>query len=268
MEFFDKLEFSDLMRVILQRVTSASVTVSGQVVAQIGAGLLCLCGITTTDKDADTDWISSKILSTRLWANTNGKTWSESVQSQNFDVLLVSQFTLHGVLKGNKPDFHKSMAPEQAEKMFHELVTQVQTKHKGDGKEKVRAGVFGASMQVELVNDGPVTLILDSDDAGFKKTKKYQQSLEGESGRAASSGGESKVGVPGGISKKQAKREKRMKEKAAARLLELQNAKSGAQGGGGGGEVPTSGVPSVPTATSNGHCEVPPVLSGDPAETP
>ena len=76
------------MRVILQRVTSASVTVSGQVVAQIGAGLLCLCGITTTDKDADTDWISSKILSTRLWANTNGKTWSESVQTQNFDVLL------------------------------------------------------------------------------------------------------------------------------------------------------------------------------------
>ena len=172
------------MRVILQRVTSASVTVSDQVVAQIGAGLLCLCGITTTDKDADTNWISSKILSTRLWANSDGKTWSESVQSQNYEVLLVSQFTLHGVLKGNKPDFHLSMAPEEAEKMFQNIVTQVQTKHKG-GKERVRVGLFGASMQVELVNDGPVTLILDSDDAGFKKTKKFQRSVVDESGAAA-----------------------------------------------------------------------------------
>ena len=93
------------MRVILQRVTSASVVVAGEVVAQIGAGLLVLAGITVTDEEPDAEWCANKILSTRLWDSLPsegkpGKPWNESVKSQDLEVLLVSQFTLHGILKG------------------------------------------------------------------------------------------------------------------------------------------------------------------------
>ena len=191
------------MRILLQRVNSASVSVAGQVVAEIGAGLLCLCGISTTDSAADSDWASSKILSTRLWPNEKEKPWMQSVKSKDLAVLIVSQFTLHGVLKGNKPDFHQSMPPEKAKLFFQSFVDEVIKKHPSGN---VAVGVFGAHMQVDLVNDGPVTLMLDSDEAGFKKTKKYQR------GQSDGNPSDSSVG-PGGMSKKQAKREKRKLEK-------------------------------------------------------
>jgi D-tyrosyl-tRNA(Tyr) deacylase len=192
----------------MQRVSSASVHVNGVVVASIGRGLMCLCGITTSDKPADSDWLSSKILSTRLWTSSNGKLWHESVKSQDLEVLLVSQFTLHGVLKGNRPDFHHSMGSTEAEVYFNSFVESVGKKHP-NGKTKVKSGVFGAMMQVEIVNDGPVTLILDSDEAGFKKTKKHQRIVS----TANEEGGNG--GSSGGMSKKQAKREQRKLEKLA-----------------------------------------------------
>jgi D-tyrosyl-tRNA(Tyr) deacylase len=156
------------MRIVLQRVNSASVTIAGEQTASIKRGLLCLCGITTTDSLADSEWMAGKIINSRLWDNSSGKTWDLSVKSQDFEVLLVSQFTLHGVLKGNKPDFHHSMAPQEAKTYFNTFVEQVKKAHP-NGTTKVQEGVFGAMMQVELVNDGPVTLILDSEDAGFKR---------------------------------------------------------------------------------------------------
>ena len=208
------------MRVLLQRVTSCSVSIDGKTVATIGKGLLCLCGITTTDKQPDMDWMSGKILSTRLWESNSKKPWQESVNSLNCEVMIVSQFTLHGVLKGNKPDFHASMNPTDADIFFNAFVQQVQTKHPG-GASKVGVGVFGADMAVSLVNDGPVTLMLDTDEAGFKKTKKFQQQAAYDLKQSQETNGETvsvnnSVGSGGAsMSKKQAKREKRRLEKAA-----------------------------------------------------
>lgn len=95
------------MKVVLQRVREARVTVEGKTVGEIGAGLLCLVGIGTTDTSEDIAWIRNRILGARLWPNADGgKRWDKSVKQLGYGVLLVSQFTLHGIFKGNKPDFH------------------------------------------------------------------------------------------------------------------------------------------------------------------
>ena len=205
------------MRVILQRVTSASVTVAGERIAGIGPGLLCLCGISREDTREDRDWCAAKLLSVRLWPHeATGKPWAASAASKELEVLLVSQFTLHAVLKGNKPDFHKSMAPSEAEPFFDEFVAAVRAKHVS--AEKVQAGKFGAKMEVALVNDGPVTLILDSDEAGFKKQQLLkQQKLKQKKSNNSDAGAEAARGVgSNGMSKKQAKRLAR-KEAAKAK---------------------------------------------------
>lgn len=205
------------MRVVLQRVTSASVTVAGERIAAIGPGLLCLCGISREDTREDRDWCAAKLLSVRLWANeATGKPWAVSAAKKGLEVLLVSQFTLHAVLKGNKPDFHKSMAPAEAEPFFNAFVAAVRAKH--TSADKVQAGKFGAKMQVELVNDGPVTLCLDSDHAGFKKQQLLKQQklnhVQTGAGAAAADGA-----GPGGMSKKQAKRlAKRQAKKLTAEV--------------------------------------------------
>lgn len=192
------------MRIILQRVASASVSVAGDKIAAIGPGLMCLCGISRSDTAEDAAWCASKLLSLRLWPNSEGKQWAESAKSQGLEVLLVSQFTLHAILKGNKPDFHAAMSPATAETFFDEFVASVRAKHASP--DKVQMGKFGANMQVELINDGPVTIRIDSDEAGFKKQKNKTNSPALMAG----------VG-PGGMSKKQAKRLARKKAKEEAR---------------------------------------------------
>ena len=192
------------MRVVLQRVTSACVSVAGERIASIGPGLLCLCGISREDTREDRDWCAAKLLSVRLWAHeATGKPWAASAASKELEVLLVSQFTLHAVLKGNKPDFHKSMAPAEAEPFFNAFVAAVRDKH--TSADKVQAGKFGAMMQVELVNDGPVTLCLDSGHAGFKKQRllKQQKLNHVDTGTGDAAAGDA---GPGGVSKKQARR--------------------------------------------------------------
>ncbi|CAJ1961836.1 unnamed protein product [Sphenostylis stenocarpa] len=148
------------MRAVVQRVASASVEVEGRIVSEIGPGLLVLVGIHDSDSDADADYICRKVLNMRLFPNeSSGKAWDHSVMQKNYQVLLVSQFTLYGFLKGNKPDFHVAMAPQRAKPFYASLVDRFRNAYNSDA---IRDGVFGAMMKVNLVNDGPVTMQLDS----------------------------------------------------------------------------------------------------------
>ncbi|KAK1414550.1 hypothetical protein QVD17_30296 [Tagetes erecta] len=148
------------MKAVVQRVASASVEVDGRMVSAIGAGLLVLVGVHELDTHSDVDYICRKVLNMRLFPNEqNGKTWDQNVMQKNYEVLLVSQFTLYGILKGNKPDFHLAMPPDKAKSMYASLVQTFQTTYKSNA---VKDGVFGAMMKVNLVNDGPVTMQLES----------------------------------------------------------------------------------------------------------
>ncbi|XP_027189234.1 uncharacterized protein [Cicer arietinum] len=148
------------MRAVVQRVSSASVEVEGRIVSEIGPGLLVLVGIHDSDSDSDADYICRKVLNMRLFPNENtGKAWDHSVMLKNYQVLLVSQFTLYGFLKGNKPDFHVAMSPQSAKPFYASLVDRFRSAYNSDA---IKDGVFGAQMKVNLVNDGPVTMQLDS----------------------------------------------------------------------------------------------------------
>ncbi|KAL8032504.1 hypothetical protein ABFX02_13G100500 [Erythranthe guttata] len=156
------------MRAVVQRVASASVEVEGRTVSAIGPGLLVLVGLHETDVESDAEYICRKVLNMRLFPNDNtGKTWDQNVMQRNYEVLLVSQFTLYGVLKGNKPDFHVAMPPDAAKTFYASLVEKFQKSYRIDA---VKDGVFGAMMKVNLVNDGPVTLQLDSCGQSSKNT--------------------------------------------------------------------------------------------------
>jgi D-tyrosyl-tRNA(Tyr) deacylase len=106
------------MRLIIQRCHSGSVTVGSEVVGKIGAGVVCLVGIGQADTKNDAEWICDKILHGKYWKDPKTGKWAQNVMQRNGSILLVSQFTLHGYLKGNKPDFHLSMAPTEAEVSF------------------------------------------------------------------------------------------------------------------------------------------------------
>mmetsp|Transcript_21692 Transcript_21692/g.36265 ORF Transcript_21692/g.36265 Transcript_21692/m.36265 type:complete len:154 (-) Transcript_21692:334-795(-) len=150
------------MRAVIQRVTSASVEVGGEIVSSIGPGILCLIGLKDGDVEADAEFICRKVLNVRLFENAeSGKAWDKSVVDKGYEVLLVSQFTLYGYLKGNKPDFHLAMPPAKAREEYDAFVARVRKGHKPD---MVKDGVFGAKMNVQLVNDGPVTFTIDSAD--------------------------------------------------------------------------------------------------------
>lgn len=148
------------MRAVVQRVASASVEVEGRIVSAIGPGLLVLVGLHESDADSDAEYICRKLLNMRLFPNEKtGKTWDQNVMQKNLEVLLVSQFTLYGILKGNKPDFHVAMPPEKARLFYESVVEKFRKAYKPD---VIKDGIFGAMMKVNLVNDGPVTMQLDS----------------------------------------------------------------------------------------------------------
>ncbi|XP_041027706.1 D-aminoacyl-tRNA deacylase [Juglans microcarpa x Juglans regia] len=148
------------MRAVVQRVASASVEVEGRIVSEIGPGLLVLVGLHESDSDADADYICRKVLNMRLFPNENtGRGWDQNVMQRNYEVLLVSQFTLYGFLKGNKPDFHVAMQPQTAKPFYASLVERFQKSYNPDA---IKDGIFGAMMKVSLINDGPVTMQLDS----------------------------------------------------------------------------------------------------------
>jgi D-tyrosyl-tRNA(Tyr) deacylase len=146
------------MRVILQRVSSASVTVSEKIVGEIQKGLLVLVGIEDADTQEDIDWLVTKITQLRIFGDEN-EVMNLSVEEVNGDVLVVSQFTLHAATKkGNRPSYIKAARPEVAIPLYEKFVSTLENKL---GK-KVPTGVFGADMKVALLNDGPVTIIIDS----------------------------------------------------------------------------------------------------------
>ena len=146
------------MRVVVQRAASASVTVGGRVVSSIGPGLLVLAGFEADDGEADLDWMAGKIVRLRLMADENG-VMNRSVQEVGGDILAVSQFTLYAsVKKGNRPSWSRAARGEVSGPLFARFVAKLSAEL---GK-PVPTGVFGADMQVALINDGPVTLSIDS----------------------------------------------------------------------------------------------------------
>ena len=146
------------MRVVIQKVTQASVSIDNQIVASIDKGLLVLVGIEDGDTNEDIAWLSSKIVNLRVFDDDNG-VMNLSVKEVKGEVLIVSQFTLHAsTKKGNRPSYIKAARPEVAIPIYEAFIKQVETLL---GK-RVPTGQFGAMMQVSLCNDGPVTILIDT----------------------------------------------------------------------------------------------------------
>ena len=146
------------MRVVVQRVSDASVTVDGVVTGIIEQGLLVLVGFEDADTQEDIAWMSSKIVNLRIFSDDNG-VMNISVLDTGGGILLVSQFTLHaGTKKGNRPSYIKASKPEVAIPLYTTLIKQLEV----DLGKPVETGIFGADMKVALSNDGPITIIIDS----------------------------------------------------------------------------------------------------------
>lgn len=146
------------MRAVIQRVLEAGVTINGQVTAAIDRGLLVLLGIEDADEEQDITWLSSKIVQMRIFGDDAGL-MNLSLKDINGALLLVSQFTLHAATrKGNRPSFIKAARPEKAIPLYEKMISRLQE----DLGRSISTGTFGADMKVSLVNDGPVTIIIDS----------------------------------------------------------------------------------------------------------
>lgn len=146
------------MRAVIQRVSKASVSIEGSIVADISSGLLILLGICHDDNELDVEWLVRKITNMRIFQDDEGKL-NISLKQSNGEVIVVSQFTLFASCKkGNRPSFTKSAPPELAEPLYEKFIEQLDQEN---GK-ACQTGEFGADMQVSLLNDGPVTIIIDS----------------------------------------------------------------------------------------------------------
>lgn len=146
------------MRIVIQRVTQASVTVDEQVTGAIGFGLLVLLGIQDADNIEDITWLSNKIVNLRIFNDAQG-VMNLSVKETGGDILIVSQFTLYAsTKKGNRPSYIKASKGEIAIPLYEKMKQQLET----DLGKKIQAGIFGADMKVSLLNDGPVTILIDS----------------------------------------------------------------------------------------------------------
>lgn len=148
------------MRAVIQRVTQASVAVDGQITGDIGQGLLVLLGVEDADTTEDIIWLSNKIVNLRIFNDTAG-VMNLSVKETGGDILLVSQFTLHAsTKKGNRPSYIRASKPDIAIPMYEKMITRLGL----DLGKAIRTGIFGADMKVALLNDGPVTIVIDTQD--------------------------------------------------------------------------------------------------------
>jgi D-tyrosyl-tRNA(Tyr) deacylase len=146
------------MRAVIQRVSKASVTIDGKVHSSITEGLLVLLGIEDADTKEDIEWLSGKIVNLRIFNDSNS-VMNESVIDKKGEILLVSQFTLHAsTKKGNRPSYIRASKPEIAVPLYEQMIKQLSS----DLGKEIKTGVFGADMKVELLNDGPVTIVIDS----------------------------------------------------------------------------------------------------------
>lgn len=147
------------MRVVVQRVKHASVTIDGNINGKINDGFLVLLGITSTDTKQDVDYLVKKVVGLRVFTDENGK-MNLSLKEVNGELLIVSQFTLYGNCKdGNRPSFIAAAKPDVATPLYEYFVSECKKQIP-----VVQTGIFGADMKVELINDGPVTIIIDSQD--------------------------------------------------------------------------------------------------------
>ncbi|KAJ2898415.1 D-tyrosyl-tRNA(Tyr) deacylase [Coemansia aciculifera] len=190
------------MRAVLQKVLQASVTVGGKVVGEIGPGVCVLVGISRDDTPEDMEYMAKKVLGMRVFASSDtGNMWAKGVQDMGLQVLCVSQFTLYGKsTKGSKPDFHEAMKSDESRLFFDKFVQRLGQLY---DPTKIETGEFGAMMQVSLVNDGPVTLQLDSrkfvyaerDDAVSAATAAKDKRRQGfEQKQPQPNGGEHRLG--------------------------------------------------------------------------
>ena len=146
------------MRAVIQRVSRASVTIDGKIYSAIQHGLLVLLGIEDADTFEDCQWLSSKIVNLRIFDDIDG-VMNESIVEKKGDILLVSQFTLHAsTKKGNRPSYIRASKPELAIPRYEQVIKQLSAEL---GRE-IKTGIFGADMKVELLNDGPVTIMIDT----------------------------------------------------------------------------------------------------------
>src|SRR5437868_11227063 len=146
------------MRAVIQRVSEASVTIEDNITGSITDGLLVLLGIEDADNEEDIYWLSNKIINLRIFNDADG-VMNLSVKDNNGDILLVSQFTLHAATKkGNRPSYIKASKPEIAIPIYEKMLRQLES----DLGKEIKTGVFAADMKVELLNDGPVTIVIDT----------------------------------------------------------------------------------------------------------
>ncbi|UAY55622.1 D-aminoacyl-tRNA deacylase [Arachidicoccus terrestris] len=148
------------MRILLQRVKKASITIENRLLSEIDSGLLLLLGIEAEDGPEDIEWLAGKVVQMRLFNDEHG-VMNKSLLETGGDIMLVSQFTLHAnIKKGNRPSYIRAARPEVAIPLYEQMIRKLQDKL---GKE-IATGSFGADMQVALINDGPVTIWMDSKD--------------------------------------------------------------------------------------------------------
>jgi D-tyrosyl-tRNA(Tyr) deacylase len=146
------------MKAVIQRVSKASVTIDGHLYSSVGKGMLLLLGIEDADTAEDIQWLSSKIVNLRIFDDAAG-VMNESLIDQKGEILLVSQFTLHAsTKKGNRPSYIKASKPDVAIPLYEKMIQQLTA----DLGAAIQTGVFGADMKVELLNDGPVTIVIDT----------------------------------------------------------------------------------------------------------
>ena len=171
------------MKFVIQRVIRGCVKVEGQVVGQIGKGLMILVGLNHHDTDEYIDHVVDKFLNLRLFDDEKGARWKESVKSLGLEILLVSQFTLYHTFKGNKPDFHFAMEGDKAKVLFDKIVAKAREKY---DEKKIQTGKFGEYMFIDMECDGPVTLeweyptqnVIDSSNKKGKNNKENENKKE------------------------------------------------------------------------------------------
>ncbi|MGD9993810.1 MAG: D-aminoacyl-tRNA deacylase [Salinivirgaceae bacterium] len=146
------------MRIVLQRISEAAVSINNQTISKVGSGMLILLGIEDADNLEDVEWLVKKVINLRIFDDENG-VMNRSILETGGEMLVVSQFTLHAsTKKGNRPSYIKAARPETAIPLYQKFIESLQEKL----LTKVQTGEFGAMMQVQLINDGPVTIIIDS----------------------------------------------------------------------------------------------------------
>eukprot|EP00939_MAST-03C_sp_MAST-3C-sp1_P001340 g1340.t1 len=211
------------MRLVIQRVLNGAVHVREDCVGKIGKGIVALVGIEERDTVDDVNYLAKKLVTLKLWPNDKGQPWKNDVTTNGYGILIVSQFTLHGYLKGTRPCFNRSMEPKAAKDMFDSFVNACKAQH-----DNVEIGAFGKMMEVSLINDGPITILLDSQEIGFKrrvkvveKKKSSQKKAQGKKSVETVRGGSEGIGGDARkLSKKERKRLARAKSKEHPEIKE------------------------------------------------